>query len=149
MAMSSFEAGILVGCAAVVNSAARDLLEPMPLAPPRATAVMATPPAELVADIGAKCRAMTADHERMMTEMNAAAQRLDDLVSQMNAASGLDRVNETAAAVTEMVAQWLGIRNRMLKMEHEMLAHMMEHLLADKGAVTPCPMLMPAGGTTH
>jgi len=31
---------------------------------------------------------MMADHEKMMTEMKAADQRLDDLVAKMNAASG-------------------------------------------------------------
>jgi hypothetical protein len=100
-------------------------------------------------DMGAKCRAMTADHERMITEMNAAGQRLDDLVAQMNAASGLDKADETAAAVTEVVAQCLAMRNRMMKMEHGMMAHLMEHMQADKGSVAPCPMMRTTGGMKH
>jgi hypothetical protein len=146
MAMSSFEAGILVGCTAVVSSAAPDLPEPMPEARPRATA---EPPAEMVTDMGAKCRTMTADYERMMTEMNAAGQRLDDLVAQMNAASRLDKADKTAAAVTEVVAQCLAMRNRMMKMEHGMMAHLMEHMQADKGSVAPCPMMRTTGGMKH
>ena len=100
-------------------------------------------------DMDAKCRAITADHERMMTDMNAAGQRLDDLVAQINAASGLDRADETAAAVTEVVAQCLALRNRMVEMEHRMMAHVMEHMQADKGSVAPCPMMRPTGGMEH
>ncbi len=115
MAMSSLEAGILVGCAAVVSSAAPDRPEPMSQALPRATAATAIPSSDRAADMGATCDAMTADHEKMMSEMNAAGQRLDNLVARMNAASGVEKANETAAAVTEMVAQWSGMRNRIAR----------------------------------
>jgi hypothetical protein len=100
--------------------------------------------------MGAKCHAMAADYEKMMSEMNAVGQRLDDLVARVNAASGIEKANETAAAVTEMVAQCLAMRTRMLKMEHEVLAHMMEHRQADKGTTAPCPTMRPtSGGMKH
>jgi hypothetical protein len=111
MTMSSFEAGILVGCAAVVSSAAPDLPEPIFQASTHATAATAQVPAGMFTDMGAKCGATTADRERMMTEMHTAGQRLDDLVAPMNAASGPDRAQETAAAATAVIARRLTVRN--------------------------------------
>ena len=135
MTMSRFEAGILVGCAAMVSSAAPDPPAPMPQALPRATVATAKPPAGMRADMGAKCQTMTADHEKMMTEMNASGQRLNDLVARMNAASGMEKADATAAAVAEIVAQCLATRNRMVKMEQGMMAL--------------CPMVTPTGGMNH
>jgi hypothetical protein len=40
----------------------------------------------------------------MMADMQAAQKRLDDLVSQMNAATGAEKVDRIAAVVTEMAA---------------------------------------------
>jgi len=46
----------------------------------------------------------TASQHAMMADMQAAQKRLDDLVSQMNAATGAEKVDRIAAVVTEMVA---------------------------------------------
>jgi hypothetical protein len=103
----------------------------------------------MVADLAAKCRAMTADHERMMAELSAAGRRLDVLVAQMDTESGPDRTDEAAAIVTAVVAQCLAMRNLVVTMERGMTAHLMEHMLAAKGAIAPCPMMRPPGRTTH
>ena len=42
----------------------------------------------------AKCQAMMAEREKMMTGMKAADQRLDDLVAKMNTASGMETDDE-------------------------------------------------------
>jgi hypothetical protein len=101
------------------------------------------------ADMGAKCQTMTADHEKMMTEINGRGQRLDVLVAKMNAASGMERADATAAAVAEVVAQCLAMRNLMVKIEHGMMAHLMEHMQAGAAATALCPMVTPTLGMSH
>jgi len=44
------------------------------------------------------------DHQKMMADMNAEQAKLDDLVAQMNAATGPAKVDRIAAAVTELAA---------------------------------------------
>jgi hypothetical protein len=48
-------------------------------------------------------QAATANNQ-MMANMQAEQAKLDDLVAQMNAATGPDKVDKIAAAVTEMAA---------------------------------------------
>jgi len=55
----------------------------------------ATPPA---------AQGAPADHQAMMADMQAEQKKLDDLVAQMNAAQGPEKVDRIAAAVTEMAA---------------------------------------------
>jgi hypothetical protein len=55
----------------------------------------ATPPA---------AQGASADHQAMMATMQAEQKRLDDLVAQMNAAKGPEKVDRIAAVVTEMAA---------------------------------------------
>lgn len=149
MRLSRFVTVIAAGCAAVVMSALPVLAGQMPQAPPP----MATPQAKaqtgMTADMSAKCQAMMADREKMMTEMKAADQRLDQLVAKMNAASGADKVDATAAVVTEMVSQRRTMRDGMMKMEDGMMAHMAEHMQAGKDSMAQCPMLKPMGGMKH
>src|SRR5262245_38400367 len=45
-----------------------------------------------------------ADHQAMMAHMQAEQKKLDDLVAQMNAATGAEKVDRIAAVVTEMAA---------------------------------------------
>ena len=96
--------------------------------------------------MAAKCQAMMADHEKMMTEMKAADQRLDELVGTMNAASGTEKADATAAVVNEMVTQRRTMRDGMMKMEGEMMGHMMEHMQAGKDSMAMCPMMKQMGG---
>jgi len=55
----------------------------------------ATPPA---------AQGAAAEHQAMMANMQAEQKKLDDLVAQMNAAQGPEKVDRIAAAVTEMAA---------------------------------------------
>ena len=98
-------------------------------------------PATPSADMSAKCKATMAEHEKMTTEMQAADQRLDDLVASMNASSGQAKVDATAAALTEMVAQRKMMRDRMMRMHKGMMGHMMEHMQAGPQSMSMCPMM--------
>jgi hypothetical protein len=88
-----------------------------------------------------KCKAMMAEHEKMMADMNAADQRLDGLVATMNSATGQAKVDATAAVVSELVAQRKAMRDRMMSAEHGMMGHMMEHMQAGKESMAMCPMM--------
>ena len=60
-----------------------------------------------------------AEHEKMMADMKAADQRLDDLVTTMNTASGAEKTAATATVVTEMATQDRTRRDGTMKMQHE------------------------------
>lgn len=105
-------------------------------------------PAKPSADMSAKCKAMMAEHEKMMAEMKAADQRLDDLVAKMSAASGQAKTDATAATVTEIVAQRKTMHDRMMQMHQGMMSHMMEHMQAGPQSMAMCPM-MKMGGMKH
>jgi hypothetical protein len=64
-------------------------------------------------------------HQQMMADMNAADAKLDQLVQQMNAASGEAKVDATAAVVTELVRQQKSMHAHMGKMHDEMMGGMM------------------------
>jgi len=57
----------------------------------------------------------TASQHAMMADMQAAQKRLDDLVSQMNAATGAEKVVRIDAVVTEMVAMHKQMSSRMMQ----------------------------------
>ncbi len=145
MRFNRFVAGIVVGCAAVVISAMPGLAGQMPQGPPQSAAAKAKPQPGMAA----KCQAMMADQEKMMTEMTGADQRLDDLVGKMNAASGTEKADATAAVVNELVTQRRTMRDGMMKMQHGMMAHMMEHMQAGKDSMAMCPMMKQMGGMKH
>ena len=137
---------MVVGCAAVVMSAVPALAEQTTHEQHAATA-KAKPPSAMEA----KCQAMMAEKEKMMTEMKAADQRLDDLVVTMNAASGMEKPVATAAVATEMVIQRRTMRESTMKMQQDMMGHMMEHMQAGKDSMGMCPMMKskPMGGMKH
>ena len=149
MRLNKFVTAIVAGCAAVVILAIPGLAGQMPQAPPHATTAKAKPASGMSADMAAKCQAMMADHEKMMTEMKAADQRLDDLVAKMNAASGAEKVGATAAVVNEMVTQRRTMRDGMMKMEGGMMGHMMEHMQSGKDGMATGPMMKQMGGMKH
>ena len=105
-------------------------------------------PAKPSADMSEKCKAMMAQHEKIMTDMKAADQWLGELVTKMNAASGQAKVDATAAAVTEIVAQRKTMRDRMMGMHQGMMSHTMEHMQAGPQSMAMCPM-MKMGGMKH
>ena len=89
MTFSRIVTGIVADCAAVVMSAAPGLAGQMP----EGTGHPAIANAKTQADMAAKCQAMMADQEKMMTEMKVTDQRLDDLVGKMNAASATEKAD--------------------------------------------------------
>ena len=137
--------GIVAGCAAVVMSAMPGLAGQATQAPKPMAMAKAAPDSGMAAN----CQAMMADHEKMMTEMKAANERLDDLVVKMNAASGMEKADATAAVVNEMVIQRRTMRDGMMKMQHGMMGHMMEHMQAGKDSMAMCPMMKQMGGMKH
>ena len=147
MRLNRFVTGIVAGCAAVVISAMPGLAGQVPKGP--APTAKAKAQSAMAADMAAKCKAMMADQEKMMTEMKAADQRLDDLVSKMNAASGTEKVDATAAVVNEIVTQRRTMRDGMMKMQQGMMAHMSEHMQAGKDSMAQCPMMKQMGGMKH
>jgi len=141
MRMKRIVTAMMAGCAAVVISAVPALAAQTPQEHQHAATAKAKPPS----DMAAKCQAMMAEREQMKTEMKAADQRLEDLVAKMNAASGKEKTDATAAVVNEMVAQRRAMRDGMMKMQHEMMSHMMEHMQAGKDSMAMCPMMKPMG----
>ena len=137
MTMKKIISAIVAGCATVVMSGVPGLAAQTPPVHQHAAAAKAKPaPA-----IEAKCQAMMAGHEKMMADMEVADQRLDGLVATMTAASGQAKVDATAAAVAEIVAQRTTMRDGMMKMHEGTMAHMMEHMQAGTASMAMCPMM--------
>ena len=147
MRFNRLVAGVMVGCAAVVISAMPGFAGQTPEAAKQTA--KATPQSGMAAGMAAKCKAMMADQEKMMTEMQGADQRLDDLVGKMNAASGPAKADATAAVVNELVNQRRTMRDGMMRVQHGMMAHMMEHMQAGKDSMAMCPMMKQMGGMKH
>jgi hypothetical protein len=141
--------GIAAGCAAVLMSATPGIAGQTPQENQPAATAMAKPQAAMAADMAAKCQAMMADQQKMMADIQAADRRLDDLVGKMNAASGMEKADATAAVVNEMVTQRRAMRDGMMKMQHEMMAHMMEHMQAGRDSMAMCPMMKQMSGVKH
>ena len=108
----------------------------------------ATDKAKPPSGMAAKDQALMADHEKMMADMKAADQRLDALITKMNAATGMDQPAATAAAVTEMVTQSRTMREAMMKAQQGMMSHMMEHMQAGPASMAACPMMKPMADKT-
>jgi hypothetical protein len=146
MRLTALASGIVAGCAALLISAVPGLAGQVPQEHQHAATAKAKPQSGMAAaDMAAKCQAMMADREKMMADMKDADQRLDDLVSKMNAAAGGEKADATAAVVTEMVTQRRARRDSMMKMQHGMMAHMMEHMQAGKESMAMCPMMKQMG----
>jgi len=69
--------------------------------------------------------AMMANQQKMMTSMQATDKKLDELVAQLNAAKGNDRVDKLVAVVNELVAERKQMTS-MMSMHGGMMQHMME-----------------------
>ena len=103
MRLSRLVTGIVAACAAVLMSAGPGAAGQMAQGTEQAATAKAKPQAGMGADMSARCQAMMADHEKMMAELKAADERLDALVSKMNAAPATGQAAATAAVVNEMV----------------------------------------------
>lgn len=135
---------MVAGCAAIAISAVPGLAAQMAQAPHHAAADKAKP----ASGMAARCQAMMAEREKMMADMKAADQRLDDLVAKMNTASGTDKVAAIAAVVTELVTQRRTMRDGM-KMQQGMMGHMTEHMQTGKDSTAMCPMMKHMGEMKH
>jgi hypothetical protein len=63
------------------------------------------------------------DHQAMMANMQAEQKKLDELVAQMNAATGPEKVDRIAAVITEMAAMHkrmstMMMQGGMMQMQH-------------------------------
>jgi hypothetical protein len=141
MSVKRIASAVLAGCAAVVISTTSGVAAQMPAMVKPAPAQMKMPAA-----MEAKCQAMMVEHDKMMADMKVADQRLDGLVTNMNAAKGMDQPIATAAVVTEMVKQHQAMRDAMMKSDHDMMTHMMEHMQAGTDSMASCPMMKKMGG---
>jgi hypothetical protein len=139
MRMKKILTAMMAGCAAVVISAAPGLAAQTL----QAHQHEATDKVKPGSDMEAKCQAMMAEKEKMMADMKAADQRLDDLVATMNTASGMDKMAATAAVVTEMVTQHRTMRDGMMKMQDDMTAHMQ----VGSASMAMCPTMKQTGAT--
>jgi hypothetical protein len=137
MSVRRMVTAIVTGCAAVVISAVPGIAGQTPPAHQHAAVAKAKPASAM----DAKCQAMMAEHEKMMADMKAADQRLDELVATMNAASGMEKMVATASVVTEKVTQDRAMRDGMMKMQDDMMGHMMEHMQAGKESMASCSMM--------
>jgi hypothetical protein len=141
MKMKKIVTAMMASCAAIVIAAPPGLAAQTPHEQHTATA-KAKPPSGMEA----KCQAMMAEKEKMMADMKVADQRLDGLVATMNTASGMDKMAATAAVVSEMVTQRRTMRDGMMKMQEDMMGHMMEHMQTGAASMAMCPMMKQMGG---
>jgi septal ring factor EnvC (AmiA/AmiB activator) len=142
MSVRRIVTAIVAGCAGIVVSAVPGIAAQIPPAHQHAAAAKAQPASAM----DAKCQAMMAGHEKMMADLKANDQRLDELVATMNAASGTEKMAATARVVTEKVTQDRAMRDGMMKMQHDMMGHMMEHMQAGKESMAGCPMMKQMSG---
>jgi hypothetical protein len=106
------------------------------------------PAAQPSGDMAAGCEAMMAGRQKMMADMKAADQRLNELVARMDQASGQAKVDAVAAVVQEMVTQRQAMRDRMMQMHQQGMRHMGEHMESGAKSMAMCPM-MKMGGMQH
>ena len=62
-------------------------------------------------------------HQRMMADMKAADDRLQDLMSKMNAATGDEKVNAIAALLAQLVTDQKNMHHHMMGMHDQMMSH--------------------------
>ena len=142
MSVGRIVTAIVAGCAAVVIPAVPGIAAQTPPTHQHEAAADAKPAPAMEA----KCQAMMAEHEAMMADMKAADQRLDGLVATMNAASGMEKMAATASVVSEKVTQDRAMRDAMMKMQQDMMSHMMEHMQAGNESMAGCSMMKQMGG---
>jgi hypothetical protein len=89
----------------------------------------------------AQCKEMMQKKEQMQSDMNTMDAKLDGLVATMNAATGSDKADATAAVVSELVMQRKVQRDKMAAMQSDMMQHMMQHMQMGKKSMMMCPMM--------
>jgi hypothetical protein len=97
--------------------------------------------AQPAGDMPQRCKDMMAQHEEMAAEMKQADERLRDLVTRMNAASGEAKIDAVAATVTELVTQRTAMHERMMRQQEQMMQHMGQHMQDGASSMQQCPMM--------
>ena len=79
---------------------------------------------------------MMAERQKMMANMRAMDQKLNDLIAQIDAARGDDaKIEAVAAVVKQLVAQRTQMHSQMEAMQTRMMDHMMEHMMSMQGGM--------------
>ena len=79
---------------------------------------------------------MMAERQKMMANMRAMDQKLNDLVAKIDAARGDDaKIEAVAAVVKQLVAQRAQMHSQMEAMQTRMMDHMMEHMMSMQGGM--------------
>jgi hypothetical protein len=63
------------------------------------------------------------DHHRMMADMKTTDDRLQDLVSKMNAATGDRKISAMADLLTQLVTDQRNMHQHMMEMHDQMTSH--------------------------
>ena len=92
-------------------------------------------------DMSSKCKAMMAEHEKMAADTKAADDKINGLVTTMNAASASAKPAAIAVVVTELVSQRHAMHASAMKMHQGTMTHMMEHMAEGKDSMAMCPMM--------
>ena len=80
---------------------------------------------------------MMAERQKMMANMRAMDQKLNDLIAKIDAAGGDDaKIEAVAAVVKQLVAQRTQMHSQMEAMQTRMMGHMMEHMMSMQGGMT-------------
>ncbi len=135
--------------AALMLSVMPTLAGQAPAVHQHAGAAKTGPHAGMAAHMAAQDQTMMANREKMMQEMARADQRLGELVTTMNAASGMQKADATAAVINEMVAERRTMRDGMMQMQDGMMGHMMEHMQAGPASMAMCPMMTSKSDMKH
>ena len=135
--------GVAMVSAAGLAAQAPPQTPPMP--PHQMTDQMKMPSA----DMASKCKAMMAEHDKMMADRKVADARLDGLVTKMNSASASAKSAAIAVVVTEIVTQRHAMDAGMMKMHQGMMSHMMAHTAEGKDSMAMCPMMKAMGSAKN
>ena len=93
------------------------------VAPTVAQSAAQTPHDHQQATSAQKPGMMGQDHQRMMADMKTADDRLQELVSKMNAATGDQKIGVMADLLTQLVTNQKNMHQHMMAMHDQMMAH--------------------------
>jgi hypothetical protein len=88
-----------------------------------------------------RCQEMQDMKQKMMAEIEKQDAELTAQVAEMNTAPTDKKVDLIAAVITDLVEQRTAMHARMMKMQEEMMPHMMQHMQIGKESIANCPMM--------
>jgi len=94
-------------------------------------------------------RSMMAQHQQMLSTMNADDSKLNELVGRMKAAKGSARLDAMSAVISELVSEREQAGRQMMAMEPQMMQHMLTHMQSGTMAgmlksMQSCPLAQSA-----